>query len=333
MAVPPADDLSGFQPLKTQFPKACVSRPIKPVSALAYCLPVLASKVLMRLYRTCSHEFPNQKSQSENHFTSNPMLPIIHPLSLLGFLIVFFAAIPIVHGQQMHIVDPQINQNIDSLLARMRAPAHNIYAGPKKVPLREALARWDVRVLFDERAFEEEAISMDESVEAPFHGQSMLSFLELNVGSQLNLTWVPHEGGITITTKSNSANVLCAWDISRLSKTKPDRSRRADPWYDSIARQCITIIQQTVENDNWDLGGGTSTLLELQINNKTILVANAPFATNMKIHDLLNSLDSISNHPATINRTTNPTYSQLSTQALRHPAQRQRAARHSSQAR
>ena len=228
------------------------------------------------------------KSHSENQRALNPMILRYHPFSLLGLLIVFLARVPNANCQQMHIVDPQINQNIDSLLARMRAPAADIYAGPKKVPLKEALARWDVRVLLDERAFEEEAISVDESVEAPFHGQSMLSFLELNVGSQLNLTWVPHEGGITITTKSNNANVLCAWDISRLSKTKSDRSRRAGPWYQTITSQCINIIQQTVENDNWDIGGGTSTLLELQINNKTILVANAPFATNMKIHDFLN---------------------------------------------
>jgi hypothetical protein len=210
----------------------------------------------------------------------------------------------------------------------MRAPAADIYAGPKKVPLKEALARWDVRVLLDERAFEEEAISVDESVEAPFHGQSMLSFLDLNVGSQLNLTWVPHEGGITITTKSNSANVLCAWDISHLSKTKSNRSRRADPWYDSIARQCITIIQQTIESDNWDLGGGTSTLLEMQISNRTILVSSAPFTTNMKIHDLLNSVDTISKLPATRNRTANPTYSQRALQEPRQRAPRSSRQRH-----
>jgi hypothetical protein len=245
-----------------------------------------------------------------------------HPFCLLGVLIVFLARLPNVHSQQMHIVDPQIHQNIDSLLARMRAPAADIYAGPTEVPLEKALARWDVRVLFDKRALEEEALSVDELVEAPLHGQSMLSYLELYVGSQLNLTWVPHEDGIWITTKSSNANVVCAWDISRLSKTKSDRSRRADPWYDSIARQCITIIQQTVENDNWDLAGGTSTLLELQIDNRTIIVANAPFATNMKIHDLLNSLDTISNLPAQRNRTANPFYSKRSTQEPRQRAPR-----------
>lgn len=331
MAVPPADDLSGFQPLKTQFPKACVSRPIKPVSALAYCFPVLALKVLVR-FMELDIRATESKSQPENHHALNPMILRSHSLSLLGFLIVFFKAIPIVHSQQMHIVDPQIHQNIDSLLARMKAPAADIYAGSRKVPLREALARWDVRVLYDERAFEEEAISMDELVEAPFYGQSMLSYLELNIGSQLRLAWRPHEGGIIIT-NSDRANMLCAWEISRLSKAKSDRSRRAGPWCDTIACQCISLIQMTVDTEIWDIGGGTSSMVELQIDNKTILVVNAPFATSMKIQDLLHSIDTISDHPAMRNRTANPSYSQLSARASRHPAQRQRAARHSSQAR
>ena len=256
-----------------------------------------------------------------------------HPLSLLAVLVVFLAAVPIVHSQQMHIVDPQINQNIDSLLAQMRAPAHDIYAGPKKVPLREALARWDVRVLFDERAFEEEAISIDELVEAPFHGQSMRSYLDLIIASSLGLTWLPHEGCIMITTQSNSANILCAWDISRLPKPKSDRShrdRRANPF---IGSQWIYLIHSTVAIDSWDVAGGTATLVEMQLDNKSILVAYAPFATSLKIHELLYSLDTISNHSAAKNRTASPTYSQLSTRALRQPAHRQRAARHSSQAR
>lgn len=256
-----------------------------------------------------------------------------HPLSLLAVLVVFLARIPIVHGQLMHIVDPQINQNIDSLLAQMRAPAHDVYAGPKKVPLREALARWDVRVLFDERAFEEEAISIDELVEAPFYGQTMRSYLDLIVASSLGLTWLPHEGGIMITTQSNSANMLCAWDISRLPKPKSDRShrdRRANPF---IGSQWIHLIHSTVAIDNWDIAGGTATLVEMQLDNKTILVAYAPFATSMKIQDLLHSIDTISDHPAKRNRTANPSYSQFSARASLHPAQRQRTARHSSQAR
>jgi hypothetical protein len=261
------------------------------------------------------------------------MLRRCHPISLLGFLIVFLARVPNVHSQQMHIVDPHINQNIDSLLARMRAPAADIYAGPKKVPLKEALARWDVRVLLDEQAFEDEAISVDELVEAPFHGQSMLSFLELNVRAQLNLTWVPHEGGITITTRYNSANMLCAWDISRLSKPKLDRSRRANPSNGNIGSQWIHLIHSTIENDSWDIAGGTATLVELQMDNKTILVSSAPFETNMEIHDLLNSLDAISNHSAVKNRTAHPSYSGHSARRSQHPAHRQRAARHSNQSR
>jgi hypothetical protein len=268
------------------------------------------------------------KSHSENQSALNPMIRRFHPFSLLGCLIVFLACVPNIHSQQMHIVDPQINQNIDSLFARMRAPAADIYAGPKKVPLKEALARWDVRVLLDEQAFEDEAISVDELVEAPFHGQSMLSFLELNVRAQLNLTWLPHEGGITITTRYNSANMLCAWDISRLSKPKLDRLRRATPSNGNIGSQWIQLIHSTIENDSWDIAGGTATLVELQMDNKTILVSSAPFATNMKIHDLLNSLDTISNHPASRDRTANPIYSQPSLQEPRQRAPRSSRQRH-----
>lgn len=268
------------------------------------------------------------KSHSENQSALNPMLRRCHPFSLLGLLIVLFARVPNIHSQQMHIVDPQINQHIDSLFARMRSPAADIYAGPKKVPLKEALARWDVRVLLDEQAFEDEAISVDELVEAPFHGQSMLSFLELSVRTQLNLTWVPHEGGITITTRYNSANMLCAWDISRLANPKLDRSRRANPSNGNIGSQWIHLIHSTIENDSWDIAGGTATLVELQMDNKTILVASAPFATSMKIHDLLNSLDTISNHPASRDRTANPIYSQRALQELRQRAPRSSRQRH-----
>lgn len=306
--------------------------PSRTSSSIRFLSSLIGIENASTILRNSIPELPNQKVTPKTN-ALNPMLRRSHPFCLLGLLIVFLARVPNANCQQMHIVDSQINQNIDSLLARMRAPAADIYAGLKKVPLKEALARWDVRVLLDEQAFEDEAISVDELVEAPFHGQSMLSFLELNVRAQLNLTWVPHEGGIRITTRYNNANMLCAWDISRLSKPKLDTLRRATPSNGNIGSQWIQLIHSTIENDSWDIAGGTATLVELQMDNKTILVASAPFETNMKIHDLLNSLDTISNHPAMKHRTGNLSYSEHSARTSRHPAHRQRAARHSSQSR
>jgi general secretion pathway protein D len=62
--------------------------------------------------------------------------------------------------------------------------------------------------------------------------------------------------------------------------------------------ELINLIQQTITPDAWDIGGGTSTMLEFRQN--LSLVVSAPQETHEAIADLLKSLRSLGDLQVTI---------------------------------
>ena len=106
----------------------------------------------------------------------------------------------------------------------------------------------DFPIIIDERALEEEGISLDEQISLSLSKEiSFRSALKL-VLEPLNLTWVIEDEVMRITTKSNSANVLQTYDLSEIL---PDNS---------TVLELVTIVERTVAPDSWDAAGGTSTI-------------------------------------------------------------------------
>jgi type II secretory pathway component GspD/PulD (secretin) len=129
----------------------------------------------------------------------------------------------------------------------------------------------DLSILIDERALEEEGISLDEQITLNLSKEiSFRSALKL-VLEPLNLTWVIEDEVMRITSKSNSANVLRTYDLSQIL---PDNS---------TVLEVMNIIERTVAPDSWDAEGGTSTIAVFG----SLLVVSCPEDTHEGIEKTL----------------------------------------------
>jgi hypothetical protein len=129
----------------------------------------------------------------------------------------------------------------------------------------------DLPIIMDERALEEEAISLDEQITLSLSKEiSFRSALKL-VLEPLNLTWVIEDEVMRITTKSNSANVLRTYDLSQIL---PDNS---------TVLELVSIIERSVAPDSWDAAGGTSTIAVFG----SLLVVNCPEDTHEGVEKTL----------------------------------------------
>jgi RNA polymerase sigma factor (sigma-70 family) len=138
----------------------------------------------------------------------------------------------------------------------------------------------DLPIIMDERALEEEGISLDEQITLKLSKEiSFRSALKL-VLEPLNLTWVIEDEVMRITSKSNSANVLRTYDLSQIL---PDNS---------TVLELVSIIERTVAPDAWDAAGGTSTITVFG----SLLVVNCPEETHEGIEKSLYLLGNQAQH-------------------------------------
>lgn len=130
----------------------------------------------------------------------------------------------------------------------------------------------DMPIIIDERALEEELISLDEQITLSLSKEiSFRSALKL-VLEPLNLTWVIEDEVMRITsTRWNSANVLRTYDLSQIL---PDNS---------TVLELVTIIERTVAPGSWDAAEGTSTIAVFG----SLLVVNCPEDTHEGIEKTL----------------------------------------------
>jgi hypothetical protein len=129
----------------------------------------------------------------------------------------------------------------------------------------------DMPIIMDEKALEEELISLDEQITLNLSKEiSFRSALKL-VLEPLNLTWVIEDEVMRITsTRWNSANVLRTYDLSQIL---PDNS---------TVLELVTIIERAVPG-SWDAAGGTSTLSVFG----SLLVVSCPEDTHEGIEKTL----------------------------------------------
>ena len=126
-------------------------------------------------------------------------------------------------------------------------------------------------VIIDEKALQEELISLDEQITLSLSKEiSFRSALKL-VLEPLNLTWVIEDEVMRITSKSNSANVLRTYDLSQIL---PDNS---------TVLELVSIIERTVAPGSWDAAEGTSTIAVFG----SLLVVSCPEDTHEGIEKTL----------------------------------------------
>lgn len=129
----------------------------------------------------------------------------------------------------------------------------------------------DMPIIMDEKALEEELISLDEQITLNLSKEiSFRSALKL-VLEPLNLTWVIEDEVMRITSKSNSANVLRTYDLSQIL---PDNS---------TVLELVSIIERTVAPGSWDAAEGTSTIAVFG----SLLVVSCPEDTHEGIEKTL----------------------------------------------
>ena len=148
------------------------------------------------------------------------------------------------------------------------------------IPLKQLTSMYPFVVLIDEKAIEEENITMDEPIKVPIvPGISIRNQLKWLL-SPLQLTYLESPGYLTITSKKMSANVVRLYDVTEfVSATKGNYN------FESLFR----VIEESIVPDNWVNAGGTSNMIEWRNPQSAFLVVTAPDETHDAICDLFES--------------------------------------------
>lgn len=145
------------------------------------------------------------------------------------------------------------------------------------IPLKQLASMYPIVVLVDEKAIEEENISMDEPITVPaVPGISIRNQLKW-ILSPLQLTYVESPGYLTITSKKMSANVVRLYDVTEFVGVTRGT-------YDFLS--LTHIIEESITPDGWQIAGGTSNMMEWGNPKSAFLVVTAPNETHEAIRDL-----------------------------------------------
>jgi len=148
------------------------------------------------------------------------------------------------------------------------------------IPLRQLISMYPIVVLADEKALEEENISMDDPITIPVvPGISIRNQLKW-ILSPLQLTYVESPGYLTITSRKMSANVIRLYDVTEFAGVTQGKFD-----FGSL----IQIIEQSITPDGWQNAGGSSTLMEWRNPKSAFMVVTAPNETHEAIRDLFMS--------------------------------------------
>ena len=175
--------------------------------------------------------------------------------------------------QSTNHADSELVQDIHRKLDRVSP----IISSDGAIPLRQLTSMYPIVVLADEKALEEENISMDELITVPVvPGISIRNQLKW-ILSPLQLTYVESPGYLTITSIKMSANVVRLYDVTELVGVTQCTSD-----FMSVTH----IIEQSITPDDWQNAGGSSTMMEWRNTKSTVMVVTAPPETHEAIRDL-----------------------------------------------
>ena len=178
--------------------------------------------------------------------------------------------------QSTNLADSDLIQEISRKLDQ-QSP---IRGSDREIPLKQLMSMFPMVVLMDEKALEEENISMDEPITVPVvPGISIRNQLKW-ILAPLQLTYVESPGYLTITSKKMSANVIRLYNVTELVSSSKGK-------YD--VGSLIHIIEQSITPDAWQNAGGTSNMIDWRNPNEAVLVVSAPVETHEAICHLFTS--------------------------------------------
>ena len=177
--------------------------------------------------------------------------------------------------------------NITRLLERLNEQAPS-FSGT--ISLKKYFANFPVHVRIDEKALEEENITPDEPMYPPHPDESIRSYLEWVLGN-LQLTWVPTENSLLVTSKKSSANVLCLYDVTPVVPNV-EITLKQELYYGNPNTHSLSLmIEQSIAPDQWQNSGGTSSISSRRVGGRSLLAINAPFTTQVEVQQLFASQD------------------------------------------
>ena len=180
-----------------------------------------------------------------------------------------------------------ITNNITHLLERLNEQAPS-FSGT--ISLKNYFASFPVHVRFDEKALEEENITPDEPISPPHPGESIRSYLEWVLGN-LQLTWVPTENSLFVTSKKSSGNVLCLYDVSPVVPNVEITPKQELYYGNPNTLSLSEMIERSIVPDQWQNAGGTSSISSRRVSGKNLLAINAPFTTQVEVQQFFTSQD------------------------------------------
>ena len=177
--------------------------------------------------------------------------------------------------------------NIIHLLERLNEQAPS-FSGT--ISLKNYFASFPVFVRIDEKALEEENITPDEPISPPHPGESIRSYLEWVLGN-LQLTWVPTENSLLVTSKKSSANLLCLYDVTPVVPNVEITPKQELFYGNPNTHSLWEMIERSIFPDQWQNAGGTSSISSRRVSGKSLLAINAPFTTQVEIQRFFVSQD------------------------------------------
>ncbi len=200
----------------------------------------------------------------------------------VGSIVFYLMAIQVSAQDAIHWVQSSNYSDkhlIEELSRKLDEPAP-IKGKDKPVPLSAVTSMYPLAVLIDERALEEESITLDEPISFPnVPGISIRNQLKI-ILEPLQLTYVENPGYLLITSKKSSANVLRLYDVTSLVGQIKGEYNFAS---------LMNIIERSISDHGWASGGGNSSMTEWRTPTAAILVVNAPNETHEAIRDLFSA--------------------------------------------
>ena len=212
---------------------------------------------------------------------------------------------PIRSTQSTNRADSRLIEEISRKLDELSPIQSLVHA----MPIKQLMSMYPITIVFDERALEEESITVDEPITLPqVKGITIRNQLKI-ILEPLQLTYVELPGYLLVTSKKSSANVVRLYDVTSVVSFVRGGFNFAP---------LIGIIERSIAEDNWQSAGGNSNMSVWQTNDVAILVVSAPGETHESIRDLFSAHRELLNRSKSVNTTRKLHSTELRPSNVRH---------------
>ena len=168
---------------------------------------------------------------------------------------------------------------IESISSKLDEPSP-IKGSDRALPLKQLVSMYPIVVLLDEKALDEENLTVEEPITVPnVKGISIRNQLKY-ILEPLQLTYVVKPGYVVVTSKKTSANVVRLYDVTSFVSSTRGKFNFTP---------LVNIIERSIADDQWQSAGGNSSMTEWPTPKAAILVVTAPDETHDAIRDLFSA--------------------------------------------